>query len=73
MSLNHHRPEAHPRAGGKRSGENNGRAKLGEEDVRLLRRLVESGACTIREAAKKFDITVRQGQRIVKRTRWGHV
>lgn len=40
-----------------RLGENNGRAKLSDSEVDLLRRMREEG-CSMRFLAKKFEISV---------------
>ena len=55
-----------------RLGELNGRAKLTEDDVRLMRRLVADGMSG-KLAAEKFDVSCPLVSLIVARKRWAHV
>jgi len=55
-----------------RPGEDNGRAKLTEDDVRLMRRLVADGMSG-KLAAEKFDVSCPLVSLICARKRWAHV
>lgn len=55
-----------------RPGELNGRAKLTEDDVRLMRRLVADGMRG-KLAAEKFDVSCPLVSLICARKRWAHV
>lgn len=56
-----------------RPGVANGRAKLTEDDVRMIRRLVGEGQLTCRAAGRKYDISGQAISLIVRGKRWAHV
>ena len=53
-------------------GSKNGRAKLTESDILLLRQLFNSGM-TRKELAKRFGVSLRTIYRIVNQQTWKHV
>lgn len=56
-----------------RRGTTNGRAKLTENDVRMIRLLVTEGHMTCHDAGRKYELSKQAVSLIVRRKRWGHV
>lgn len=54
-------------------GENNGRAKVTEEDVLTMRGLREYYGLTIKEIADRFDLSESACWSVLKRKNWPHV
>lgn len=54
-------------------GSANGRSKLDEGDVRLIRVLYKSGGITYREIAEKFDVHFETIRKVVKGRAWTHI
>lgn len=55
------------------AGEKNGRAKLTTQQVRNMRKMLEAGAKTQREIAKKFGMSLSAVQAIKYNRAWTHV
>lgn len=55
---------------GDRSGAANSNSKLNEDDVRMMRRLFDSGEATRRELSDRFGVTWEQVNKIVRRRAW---
>jgi hypothetical protein len=58
---------------GCRRGERNGRSKLSEDDVRVIRRTYADGGTSFNQIARKYGLAKQSIMAIVKKRNWSHV